>query len=281
MWGTNGFFGCWQFTYVREQLLFGCRQFKLKRSVGRSLLLRMWGSNGFWSLIVQTETNSTEKKYLSITKTVAVECVSFFFEVSCMRSCLETRLHKARFFFLIYFIFHNLHLSEPLAVSYLIILGPFQLCISKLCTFLIKKRWIVVTFILEANMQQYHQGFALISLFRDAAVAIKTHTSQIKHITVYVALNFVFPATNCFWLFAYMCTCFGIKKIEFMSNSEMLITLPEQLFIWFPLIWSDSCVGANKVFYDAFTLDRRSLFYNIIVSPYKFCQKSIVPWQGD
>lgn len=65
---------------------------------------------------------------------------------------------------------------------------------------------IVVTFILEANMQQYHQGFAIISLFRDAAVAIKTHTSQIKHITVYVALKFVsvFPATNCFWLFAYV-----------------------------------------------------------------------------
>lgn len=144
------------------------------------LSLRMWETNGFfvvdsyvcgvtmafWLLTVQTETISWtilivtdvgkqwllildssnwneqyREKNLSITKTDAVECVSFFFEVSCMRSCLETSLHKASFFFLIYFIFHNLHLSEPIAVSCLIILGPFQLCISKLCTFSIMKRW--------------------------------------------------------------------------------------------------------------------------------------------
>lgn len=92
---------------------------------------------------------------------------------------------------------------------------------------------IVVTFILEANMQQYHQGFALISLSRDAAVAIKTHTSQIKHITVYVALNFVtvFFQPPIAFDYLHICTCFGIKKILFMSNSEMLITVPEQLFI--------------------------------------------------
>lgn len=103
MWGTNGFLVVDSSCMWGDQWFFGWWHFKLKQSVGRSLLLRKWGSNGFWSLIVQTETNSTEKEYLSIKKTDAVECVSFFFELSCMRSCLETSLHKAGFSFLFIF----------------------------------------------------------------------------------------------------------------------------------------------------------------------------------